>query len=70
MATLTYPEGDCFAIPLRGGGYAAGVLARVNPKAALLGYCLRPRRLAVPSLNEVAAVGRSELLFVARLGHL
>ena len=38
MATVRYREGDWFAVPLRDGGFGVGVIARANPKAALLGY--------------------------------
>jgi hypothetical protein len=37
MVQVNYREGDWFGVPLRDGGFAAGVIARANPKAALLG---------------------------------
>lgn len=38
-----YREGSRFAVPLRQGGYAVGLVARVNPRGVLLGYFFGPR---------------------------
>lgn len=44
MSEQTYSEGSVFLVPLRKGGYARGVIARSDPKGAvLLGYFFGPR---------------------------
>jgi hypothetical protein len=41
---LPYSEGSVFLVPLRGGGYARGVVVRAAPKGKiLLGYFFGPR---------------------------
>jgi hypothetical protein len=70
MVKVNYREGDWFAVPLRNGGYATGVVARANPKAALLGYFFGPRLKAVPALKDVGAFKASEALLVGMFGHL
>jgi hypothetical protein len=70
MVRINYSEGDWFAVPLRDGGFAVGVVARANPKAALLGYFFGPRREAVPSLEELAALKASDADLVGKFGHL
>jgi hypothetical protein len=67
---MNYREGDWFAVPLRNGGYAVGVVARANPKAALLGYFFGPRRADVPSLEDVADLKPGDAVLVGKFGHL
>jgi Immunity protein 26 len=44
MKRLPYSEGSVFLVPLEGGGYARGVVARYAPKGKiLLGYFFGPR---------------------------
>ncbi|MDR3108510.1 MAG: immunity 26/phosphotriesterase HocA family protein [Planctomycetaceae bacterium] len=40
---IQYNEGDCFAFPLEGGGYARGIIARMNGKGKILAYYFLPR---------------------------
>jgi Immunity protein 26 len=67
-----YGEGDWFAVPLKDGGFAAGVIARTVPETAgvLLGYFFGPRRKTVPSLRELTGLSASDALLVRRFGHL
>jgi hypothetical protein len=51
-------------------GYAVGVIARVNPKAALLGYFFGPLRSQVPALDEVTDLKPGDAVLVAKFGHL
>ena len=44
---LNYQEGSCFLLPLRGGGFARGVVARMNGKGAVFGYFFGPKILDV-----------------------
>lgn len=70
MARVNYREGDWFAAPLREGGYAVGVVARANPKAALLGYFFGPRRVGLPSLDDVVDLKPDDPVLVGKFGHL
>jgi Immunity protein 26 len=71
----TYGEGDCFAVPLRQGGYGIGVIARLKPGKAskgrtILGYFFGPRYLAVPSIDKVKDLTASKAVLVCRFGDL
>jgi hypothetical protein len=70
MAKVKYREGDWFAVPLPDEGCAVGVIARVNPQAALLGYFFGPLRSQVPALDEVADLKPADAVLVAKFGHL
>ncbi len=70
MARVKYGEGDWFAVPLREGGYAVGVVARANPKAALLGYFFGPACAEIPGLDYVADLKASDAVLVGKFGHL
>jgi Immunity protein 26 len=72
MPEPTYREGDWFAVPLRGGGFAAGIIARAMPRkeGVLLGYFFGPRRDRVPTLDELSALSASDAAFVERFGDL
>ena len=65
-----YSEGDWFAVPLRNGGYAAGVVARSATGGILLGYFFGPRRGSIPTVNEVAQVDAKDAVLVERFGDL
>lgn len=67
---VRYAEGDWFAVPLREGGYAVGVVARANPKAALLGYFFGPPQAEVPRLEHVADLKPGDAVLVGKFGHL
>ena len=41
--TLPYSEGTCFALPLREGGFARGVVARSNSTGVVFGYFFGPK---------------------------
>src|ERR1700729_2790067 len=70
MAKVKYREGDWFAVPLLDGGFGVGVIARANPKAALLGYFFGPVRSAVPTLNDVADLKPADAVLIRKFGHL
>ena len=63
-------EGLWFAVPLRGGGYGAGLVARVNRGGVLLGYFFGPKRQDVPTLDAVAVLRPDDAVLVQRFGHL
>lgn len=70
MPSHTYSEGDWFAVPLRDGGFALGIVARANAEAALLGYFFGPRRQEQPSLGDAAGLLPQQAVLVGRFGHL
>jgi hypothetical protein len=72
MLEPTYRESDWFAVPLRGGGYAAGIIARAMPRKedVLLGYFFGPRRDTIPTLDELSARSASDAALVERFGDL
>jgi Immunity protein 26 len=70
VQTVRYREGDWFAVPLLDSGFAAGLIARVNPKGALLGYFFGPRRREMPRLHDVSGLRPGDALLVRKFGHL
>src|SRR6476660_2401829 len=49
---LPYSEGAVFAVPLRNGGYARGVVARAGPEGKVLfGHFFGPRLDSVDQVN-------------------
>lgn len=48
MPPLNYSEGTCFAVPLRAGGCALGVVARMDGDGRVFGYFFGPK-VACPS---------------------
>jgi hypothetical protein len=70
MAKVKYREGDWFAVPLQGGGFAVGLIARANPGGVLLGYFFGPRRSGVPAMSDVAGLRPDDAVLVRKFGHL
>jgi hypothetical protein len=72
MLVGSYAEGDWFAVPLREGGFAIGVIARAMPRkeGVLLGYFFGPRRDGLPILDELKSLSASDAVLVERFGHL
>ena len=68
---IPYKEGDRFAIPLRDGGYAVGVVAR-SPKGGkvLLGYFFGPRYGEIPAASTVTNLSSDEAIKVVRFGDI
>jgi hypothetical protein len=62
--------GDWFAVPLREGGFAVGVVARAQADGVLLGYFFGPKRDEVPELSELAHLEAAEAMLVCKFGHL
>lgn len=67
---LNYREGDWFALPLRDGGWALGLAARIDGRGAVIGYFFGPRLPTLP--GEVATADRrpEDAVFVASFGDL
>lgn len=70
MPRINYREGDWFAVPLREGGYAVGIVARANRDGVLLGYFFGPRRDDVPTLDDVRDLKPQDAVVVGKFGHL
>lgn len=69
---MLYKEGTWFAVPLREGGYAAGVVAREVPGEGkiILAYFFGPKRDAVPAMEELERLTPDAAIKVARVGDL
>jgi len=68
---LRYREGTWFAVPLRSGGFAVGLVARKGKRGAIfLGYYFGPVRDRVPTLEEVESLQPSEAAGIFRTGDL
>lgn len=70
MARRNYAVGDWFAVPLREGGFAVGVVARAQADGVLLGYFFGPKRDEVPELSDVEHLAASDAVLVCKFGHL
>lgn len=61
-------EGDWFVVPLRTGGYALGLVARVASRGGILfGYFFGPKLQAVPDTAPSEQI-RTEPVLLARFG--
>jgi hypothetical protein len=69
--SLPYREGTWFALPLAGGGFASGVVARTPAVGhVVLCYFFGPRRRVRAALSEVETLRPSEAIGVFRVGDL
>jgi len=66
---LQYKEGDCFAVPLPGGGYALGLIAQMKAPATF-GYFFGPRRSTLPTLEDTVHLRPEDALERADFGDL
>jgi len=67
---LPYSEGSAFLVPLKGGGYARGVIARAPPKGKILmGYFFGPR-LELPADATVDDLRAADAVLRLRFGDL
>jgi hypothetical protein len=69
MPRVNYQEGDWFAVPLRDGGFAVGVVAR-EPESCVAGYFFGPRCDELPTLNDVRDLRPHDAILVGKFGHL
>lgn len=68
---LPYSEGSWFAVPLRNGGYAIGVIARMAPQGRIVfGYFFGPKRNVVPQVLEVDGLCAGSAALSVRVGDL
>lgn len=70
MNEINYSEGSVFLVPLRDGGYARGVVARMAPEGkVLLGYFFGPR-LASTRDGTLDGLVPGEAILCIRFGDL
>jgi hypothetical protein len=67
---LPYRDGTWFAVPLRGSGFAVGIVARFDKKGRVLGYFFGPRRQVVPRFQEVETLKADSAILVLRFADL
>ena len=70
MTRVRYAEGDWFAVPLRDGTFATGVVARANRDGVLLGYFFGPRTAALPTIDDVQSLIPAGAALIGTFGHL
>ena len=70
MTKVTYREGDWFAVPLRNGDFAVGLIARANSGGVLLGYFFGPPRPEVPALASIGGLKPVDAVLIRKFGHL
>lgn len=70
MRKQKYTEGDWFAVPLRDGGYAVGVVARLDGRGGVIGYFFGPKSGVPPSLDEVTDKTANDAVLVSNFGDL
>lgn len=68
---VNYTEGTWFAVPLRNGGFAVGLVARGTAEGPhVLAYFFGPKRESTPSMTEVTDLRAAAAVKVARIGDL
>ena len=67
-----YHEGSIFCVPLREGGFAIGVIARVskNNSGGLLGYFFGPKLKSIPNSSIANSLKPSCVFKILRFGDL
>jgi len=64
-----YSEGTWFAVPLRTGGFAVGLVARATADGPhVLAYFFGPKRASAPTMTELSDLRASSAVKVARTG--
>src|SRR4051812_7304936 len=63
-------EGDLFGVPLEGGGYGVGLVARSNQEGVVVGYFFGERFLHTPDASELATLDLGDAVLVKTFGDL
>jgi hypothetical protein len=68
---VKYEEGQWFAVPLRNGGFALGIIVRGNFKTkGVLGYFFGPKYEEIPTGEETISKNKDNALLIGRFGDL
>lgn len=68
---MTYGEGRWFAVPLRDGGYAMGIITRGSSETkGGLGYFFGPRYPDIPASSETYRKNKDNAAFIVQFGDL
>src|SRR5689334_22542654 len=67
---LPYAAGAWFAVPLKTGGFALGVVARADGRGVVLGYFFGPRYVALPAGEHTQGLRAADAVLVERFGDL
>jgi len=71
MRKLPYREGTWFGVPLEGGGFGVGVVARAAPKGGIiLAYFFGPKRDTVPTLAQIEGLKARDAVLCIRVTSL
>lgn len=71
MSKLPYGVGTCFAVPLRSGGYAVGLVSRMAAEGKIiLAYFFGPKFESVPIMGDVLSLKASDAIKILRVGDL
>ena len=70
MVAPQYREGTWFGIPLRGGGYAIGLVARQGRRGRLFGYFFGPVHESEPKRSAVDGLQPEDSIYLSRFGDL
>lgn len=70
MRRRNYAIGDWFAVPLREGGFALGVITHANTDGLLVGYFFGPKLLEVPGPGDLPGLKAADALLICRFGHM
>src|SRR5579883_1033561 len=65
-----YREGDVFAVPLRNGEYAIGIVARFSRGGIALGYFFGPRLEHLPQISEIKNLAPQNAVLIRLFGDL
>lgn len=67
---IYYSEGDCFAVPLLDGGFARGVVARMDRKGGVLGYFYGPKFMTLDNVHIDSDIVPDQAIEVRLFGDL
>ena len=70
MKRFSFRDGDWFAVPLRDGGFAVGVLALATKRGVLFGYFFGPKRNTVPTLEDTRGLTSRRAVLMCQFGPL
>lgn len=70
MARPRIHAGEWFAVPLKNGTWAGGLVASSSKNGVLAGYFFGPARTELPDLHDFIGAQPGEAILVARFTHL